>query len=160
MGLQIGIGAGGDLGDGEPGSVGGHDGPRTAVRGHAFEKALLDFEIFGDGFDDPIGVGAPGEMIFKVAEGDAGRGGGAEKGGGAGFEGGFEAGAHDAIADARVGEGEAASALVRGKVGRNDVEEGAGQPGIGKMGGDARSHGAGSKNHDFFEMAFHVQGPQ
>jgi hypothetical protein len=99
-------------------------------------------------------------MVFKVAEGDAGRGGGAEKGGGAGFEGGFEPGAHDAVANARIGEGEAASALVRGKVGRNYVKEAAGQPGIGKMRGDSGSHGAGSENHDFFDMASHVQGPQ
>src|SRR6202035_887810 len=105
-----------------------------------------DCEIFGNGFEYPIGVGAPGEMVFKVAEGDTGRGGGAEKGGGAGFEGGCEAGAHDAVANARVGESEAASAFVRGKVGGNDVEEAAGQPGIGKMRGDSGSHGAGSEN--------------
>jgi hypothetical protein len=28
------------------------------------------------------------------------------------------------------------------------------------MGGDSGSHGAGSENHDFFDMASHVQGPQ
>ena len=45
---------GGDAGDGQAGSVGGEEGVRSEMRKHAGEERGFDFEIFGDGFDDPI----------------------------------------------------------------------------------------------------------
>ena len=35
------------------------------------QQAALNVEIFGDGFDDPIGLGAPREIVFEIADGDA-----------------------------------------------------------------------------------------
>ena len=72
--LEVGGSVFGNLANRQAGGVGGDDGAGAAVGGHAFEQALLDLEIFGDDFDDPVGLGAPGEIVFEVADGDAGSG--------------------------------------------------------------------------------------
>ena len=136
--------------------------PGRRCAGDRLQQAALDFEIFGDGFDDPIGLGAPGEIVVEIADGDAGGGGGREEGGGARLEGGFEAGANDAIADARVGEREAAGLFLGSELGRDDVEQPAGDAGVGQMSGDAGAHGAGAEDGDTFDLraGFHDVGRQ
>ncbi len=69
--LEIGVGLGGDLADGKAGGIGGDDGAGAAVRGDASQQLALDLQIFGDDLDDPIGFGAPGEIVFEIADGDA-----------------------------------------------------------------------------------------
>src|SRR5581483_11574041 len=91
----------GDLADGKAGGVGGDDRAGAAMRQDFLQQAALDGEIFGDGFDDPVSLGAPDEVVFEIADGDAGGGGGREEGGGARLLGGFEAGANNGVADAR-----------------------------------------------------------
>ena len=158
--LEIGGGVFRDLADGQAGSVGGYDGAGAAMRRYAIEEFALDFEIFGDGFDDPVGFGAAREIVFEIADGDAVSGGWREECGGARFERGFEAGASDAIADAGIGERKAAGFFVGREFAGDDIEQRAGEPGVGDMRGDARAHGSGAEHDDFFDMAFHVQGPQ
>ena len=149
--LKFGGGAGGDLADGQAGGVGGDDGAGAANGGDAIEELALDFEIFGDGFDDPIGFGAPGEIVVEIADGDARGDRGREEGGGAGFEGGVQAGADDAIADAGVGQREAASLFLGGELGRDDVQQPARHAGVGQMRGDSGAHGASAEDGNFFD---------
>ena len=125
--------------------------PGRRCGGDAIEELALDFEIFGDGFDDPVGFGAPGEIVFEIADGDARGGGGREKRGGARLEGGVQAGADDAIAHAGIGEREAAGLFVGRELGGHDIQQPAGHSGIGQMRGDARAHGAGAEDGDFFD---------
>ena len=66
--LKFGGELGGDLADGQAGGIGGDDGAGAAMGGDAIEQLALDFEIFGDGFDDPIGFGAPGEIVVEIAD--------------------------------------------------------------------------------------------
>ena len=66
--LELGGGLLGDLADGEAGGVGGDDGAGAAMGGDAFEEAALDVEIFRYGFDDPIGFGAAGEIVFEISD--------------------------------------------------------------------------------------------
>ena len=125
--------------------------PGRRCGGDAIAGAALDFEIFGDGFDDPVGFGAPGEIVFEIADGDARGVGGREEGGGARLEGGVQAGADDAIADAGIGEREAAGLFLGGELGGDDVQQPAGHAGVGQMRGDARAHGAGAEDGDLFD---------
>src|SRR5882672_728997 len=136
--------------DGKATGVGGDDGPGFAELRDAREEFALDFEIFGDDFDDPIGFGDAREVVFKIADGDFFGQRGSEESGGAGFLGGIETGAGDFVAIGGRG--------VWFEVGRNDVEEDAGQTGIGKMSGDASAHGSGAKDDSFLDRTSH-EGP-
>ncbi len=150
----------GDLPDGKAGGVGGDDGAGAAMRQDFLQQAALDGQIFGDGFDDPVGLGAPGEVVLEIADGDARGRGGREEGGGARLQGGFEAGANDAVADARVGERKAAGLFLGGELGRDDVQQPAGDAGVGQMSGDAGAHGSGAEDGDTFDLraGFHGVG--
>ena len=61
---------GGDARDGQAGGVAGEDGARRKVRHNALEQGGLDLEIFGDGFDDPIALREPGQVIVESARRD------------------------------------------------------------------------------------------
>ena len=87
----------GDEVNGQAGRVGCHDGARLADRFDARKKAALDFEILGDGFDDPVHLAAPGEIVFEIARGDEPRRLRREKGCRARFFRGFESRENDAI---------------------------------------------------------------
>ena len=65
MAAEIQTASFGDFADAETGSICGNESAGTAMSFDAFEKRALDFEIFGDDFDDPIGLGAPIEIIFQ-----------------------------------------------------------------------------------------------
>src|SRR5260370_41741718 len=58
----------GDQADGETRGIGGDDGAALAMRKEAREQFSLDFEILRDGFDNPIGAGAEGEVVVKIPD--------------------------------------------------------------------------------------------
>ncbi len=124
--------------------------PGRRCASHFLQQAALDGEIFGHGFDDPVGLGAPREIVFEIADGDAAGRRGREERGGARFLGGFEAGADDAVANAGVGERKAAGFFLRGELGGHDVEQPAVHAGVGQVSGDAGAHGSGAEYGDIF----------
>jgi hypothetical protein len=83
--LEVGGGVFRDLVDGQAGSIGGYNSAGAAMRSYAVEEFALDFEIFGNGFDDPVGFGAAREIVLEIADGDAVSDGRREKCGGARF---------------------------------------------------------------------------
>ena len=133
----------GDEVNGQAGGVGGDDGTGLAELCDFGEQAAFDFQIFGDDLDDPVGVGDARKIVFKIADGNFGSESGREKCGGLGFFGGVEAGEHDFVAVGGSG------------VFRNDVEQQAGEAGVGKMSGDACAHGAGAENDCFLDAMSH-----
>ena len=140
----------GDEMDREAAGVGGDDGAGLAELGDARKELALDFEIFRDDFDDPIGFGNAREIIFEIADGDFFGERGREKGGRAGFFCGVEASADDFVAVGARGVGL--------EVGRNDVEEDAREAGVGEMGCDACAHGASAEDGCFLDRTSH-EGP-
>ena len=60
----------GDGGQRNAAGVGGEDGARLAVLQHSLDQGALDFEVLGDGFDDPVAVPYLGEVVLEVAWGD------------------------------------------------------------------------------------------
>ena len=130
--------------DGQAAGVGGDDGAGLADGFDFLQQRALDVEILDDGFDDPVDVGEFLEVVFEVADGDQAGERRVEESGGLGFLRSFESGSGDFVARGTVG------------VGRNDVEQIAGNAGIGEMRGDAGAHGSGAENGDFMD-AFHDQ---
>ena len=76
---------GGDLRDGQAGGVGGEKRVRSEVRKDAGKQRGFDFEIFGDGFDDPVALGEFGQIVVEGAGGDERGERRLKKGGGLGF---------------------------------------------------------------------------
>ena len=93
---------------------------------------MLDGEVFGHGFNDPVALSELRQVIFKVAGSNAGGERGIEKCGGPGFGECFKG-----------GEGEA---VARAVARRNHVEEKHGNAGVGQVRGDARTHGSSAKH--------------
>ena len=79
-----------DVGDGQAAGVRCEDGVAAEMRHDAGQETVLDLEVFGDGFDDPVAVFEFGQVVVEIADGDAvcevGRG----EGGGFGFLQSFE----------------------------------------------------------------------
>jgi hypothetical protein len=140
----------GDEMDGKAAGVGGDDGAGLAELRKTREEFALDIEVFGDDFDDPIGFGDAGEVVFEIANGDFFGQRRGEKSGGAGLFCGFEASADDFVSIGGRG--------VRLEIGRNDIEKDAGQAGVGEMGGDTSTHGASSEDDCFLDRTSH-EGP-
>ena len=136
----------GDQMNRQAGGIGGDDRAGLAELRHAGKQVALDVEIFGDDFDDPVGVFATRQVVFKIADGDFFRQRGGKKSGGLGFLCGIETGTHDFVA-IFLGAG----LLAR----RHDVQQQHRQAGVGKMRGDARAHRACAKHHGFFDTTFH-----
>jgi hypothetical protein len=105
------------------------------VRHDFGEEGLLDGEVFGDSFDDPVTVFQTGEVIFKIARDYEARICGVVKRCGFGLEQGGDGAGGDAASGFRIGI-----------VGRDDVEQEHGHSGVGQMRSDARAHGSGSEN--------------
>ena len=137
----------GDEMDRKAARVGGDDGAGLAELRDARKEFALDFEIFGDDFDDPIGFGDAREVIFEIADVDFFGERGREKRGGAGFFCGVDASADDLVAVCAWGVGP--------EVGRNDVEENAWEAGVGEMRGDASAHGASAEDGCFLDRTSH-----
>ena len=160
MALELVGKAFGDLPDGKAGGVGGDDSAGAAMRQNFLQQAALDGQIFCHGFDDPVGLRAPGEVVLEIADGDAGGRGGREERGGARLLGGFEAGANDAVTHSWIGQREASRLFLGGELGRDDVQQPAGYPGVGQMSGDAGAHGSRAEDGDTFDLraGFHGVG--
>src|SRR5262249_30171436 len=107
----------GDEMNGKAAGVGANDGTGFAELRNAREEIALDFEIFGDDFDDPVGFSDAWEIIFKIADRDFFGESRSEKGGWARFLCGFEACTDDLVAVGSRGVGL--------EIGRNDVEKNA-----------------------------------
>ena len=135
----------GDQMDRKAGGIGGNDGAGLAELRDLGQQAALDLQIFGDHFDDPVRIGDARQIILKIADRYFGSQRGRKKRGGLRFFRGFKAGEHDFVA------------IGGGGVLRNDVEQQAGQAGIGKVCGDARAHGAGAENNGFLNVKCHKQ---
>ena len=134
----------------QAGSVRGDDGAGFADGFDAAEKAALDFKIFGDGFDDPIDLAAPGDVVFEISGRDEARGFGSEKCRRAGFFGGFEPGEHDAITHRGAIEGQTLALFLGSQARRNDVQQITGDAGVRQVRGDARAHRAGAEHSHAF----------
>ena len=134
--------------NGQTGSVSGHQSAGLAVLFDASEQVALDFKIFRDHFENPIGIRAPAQIIFEISDADQPRGFRSEKGGGTRFLRGLEARANDAVADLGLLKSEAAFFFVGRQFTGNDVEQRAGDSGIGKVRGDARAHRSGAENRN------------
>jgi len=137
----------GDEMDGKAAGIGGNDGAGLAKLRDTGKELALDIEIFGNDFDDPIGFGNAGKIVFEIADGDFFSESGREKRCGAGFLCGFEAGANDFVAIGGRGIGL--------EIGRNDVEENAWQASVGEMRGDASAHSASAENGCFLDRTSH-----
>ncbi len=107
-------------------------GVRTAAT--RSNEAALDVEVFGDGFDDPIAIAQAAEIVFEIAGRDQRLGGIGEETDGPLFGGVLDAGERGGVA--------------LGLIGKDNVEQIDRISGIGKMGGDARTHGSGAQNRD------------
>jgi len=131
-----------DFADGKTAGVGGNDGAGLTDCVDLLEQAALDVEVLDNSFDDPVDVGEFLEIVFKIADGDELCQRGLEEGGRLGFSGRVEAGGRNLVAGGAIG------------VGWNDIEEIAGNAGIGEVRGDAGAHGSGAEDSDFMD-AFH-----
>ena len=134
----------GDFADGQAAGVGGDDGAGLADGFDLLQQRALDVEVLDDGFDDPVDVGQFLQVVVEIADGDEARERWFEERGGLRFLGGVESGGGDFVARRAVG------------VGRDDIEQVAGNSGIGEMRGDAGAHGSGAEDSDFIN-AFHDQ---
>ena len=98
-----------DAMDGQTGGVGGHQRSRLAHRFHALEKLALDFQILGHGFDNPIRIAEPRQVVFEIARGDQAGRFGSEKSRGPRLPGRLQARRYDAIAHRGAFEGQPVS---------------------------------------------------
>src|SRR5713101_4048208 len=141
--------------DRQAGCVGSDDGAGLADGLDAREKGALDFEIFGDGFDNPVHLATPAEIVFKIAAGDQACGVGREERRGTGFFCGFEAGGHDSIPNRWTFKCQTFACLVRYEIPRNDIEQITRDARVGKVSSNPRTHRSGSQHSDFFNPSFH-----
>ena len=129
----------GNFADGEAAGVGGDDGARLADGFYFSQEGALQVEVFDDGLDDPVDVGEFLQVVFEIADGDESGERRFHEGGGLGFLGGVESGGGDFVAGGAIG------------VGRDDIEQVAGNAGVGEMRGDAGAHGSGAEDSDFID---------
>ena len=54
--------------DAKAGSIRSDESSGAAMVFDAFEQRAFDFEIFGDDFENPIGLRAPVEIVFKISD--------------------------------------------------------------------------------------------
>ena len=102
-----------------------------------FSRAALDIEVLDHGLDDPVHFGQLLQVIFEVADRDQARQRGSMKAAGFDFLRRLEPGGGDLVARRPF------------RARRNNVEQIAGNTGVGEVGGDARAHGSGAQNCDF-----------
>ena len=132
---------------GQAGRVGGYDGSWLAKLGYAGQQFPLDFQIFGDDFDDPIGLRTTRQIILEVSASNLFRKCGREKSCRLGLLGGLQSGSHDLVA--------LRAWRIRGQTRRNNVQQNARQPGVREMCGDPRAHGSRSQHYCLFNATIH-----
>ena len=120
--------AGGDLRNGQAGGIGGEHGVGRKVGCHARQQGRLDVQILRHGFDHPVALGQPGQVVLKVAGGEEGGERRLIEGGRPGFGEGLDGAFGKAAAVAFAG--------------RDKVEQKGGNAGVGQVGGDAAAHGS------------------
>ncbi len=119
--------------DGDAAGVGGEDGVGAASGSIAGPEVTFHLEILNDGFDDPVALCDPLEVVLEVADGD-------------------EAGALNRCRSAAGFEFAAVSrpafrrGIPVGFAGRHDVQKIRRNAGVGEVGCDAGAHHAGSQN--------------
>ena len=99
----------------------------------ASQQRGFDFEVFGDGFNDPVALGEFGQVVVEVAGSDEGGERRLEEGGGLGFGERIEGGA-----------GQLAARRFRALGARSSKSDR--DAGVGQMRGDAGAHGSGAEN--------------
>jgi hypothetical protein len=124
--------AGGDLADRQAGGIGGEHGMRGQVRHNAVEQGSFDGQIFCHCFDDPVAVGQLGQIVLEVA--------GSDERGQRGF---IECGWFCLGQGGERGLRQAASIAIAS---RNQVKKERGDSCVGKVSGDARTHGSGAQH--------------
>jgi hypothetical protein len=130
----------GNAAHGQAGGIRGDQRAGFADLGDAREQRSLDLQVFCDGFDDPVGLGAELQVVFKIAGDDALLQPFVEKRRGAGFRGGGQARANNAVADLGACQGKAARFFRGAQFGRDNIEQRAPDAGVGHVRGDARTH--------------------
>jgi hypothetical protein len=115
----------GDARDRQAAGVGGEDDSGLEERGDSGKKLLLDRQILGDCFQDPIAFGKKAQVMLEAAGPDEADGGRVVKGRWLGAAEGLERGGGDALAG------------ISGQ-----VEQHYRDTGVGQMGGNAHSHSA------------------
>ena len=138
----------GNFADGQAAGVGGDDGAGLADGFDFAQQGALEVEIFDDGFDDPVDFGELLQIIFEIADGDEAGERRIHECGGLGFFGGIETGGGDFVARGRV--------CVGWDICGNDIEQIAGNAGVGEVGGDAGAHGSGAEDGYFINALHHL----
>ena len=113
----------GDAGHGQSAGVGGEDGPLLEVRQNFGQDLLLDGQIFGDRFDDPVAALQQGEVVVE----------------GSGLD---EAAAGSIVESCGLGFAESVKRGFRDHSRAGQVEQNDGNSGVGQVGGDADAHSA------------------
>ena len=124
----------GDLRQWNAAGVGGDNRAGRAQRRHAAPEGTLDLQILGHGFDDPFAAPDAAQIVLEIAGGDQGFGGVGEERHGPLLGGAFDSGQRRRIP--------------LGLVGQHDIQQVHREPGVGKMGRDARTHGSRSQNRN------------
>ena len=122
-----------DAAHGQAGGIRGDNRAGLANFRDAGEQRALDFEIFGDDFDDPVRLGAKIQVIFKIAGDDAIFETPGEKRGGLGLDRGCETRANDAITNVGIFQGQPALLLRGRELSRRDIQQGAPDAGVGNV---------------------------
>src|ERR1039458_9479231 len=107
---------------------------RGEMRHDAGKQGSLDFEVFGDSFDDPVALREFGKVVVERAGSDERGARRVEKSCGLGF-------------CERIESGESERTF-RGPSFWSKIEEKNGDSGVGQMCGDAGAHGSRAENGD------------
>ena len=138
----------GNFADRQAAGVGGDDGAALADGFDFAQQGTLQVEVLDDGFDDPVDFGELLQIIVKVSDGDEAGKRGIHECGGLGFFCGVETRSGDFVA-CRWGRG-------GWDICGNDIEQIAGNAGVGEVGGDAGAHGSGAEDGYFINALHHL----
>lgn len=144
----------GDGMHGKSAGVGGDDGAGLAHGFYLAEQSALEFEVFDDGFDDPVALGEETEMILEVSGGDQAGESRFHESSRLGLASGVQTGVGDAVADGRRGIIRRSIAPGLATCGK-DIEQIRTHPGIGQVRGDAGAHGSRAEDGDFLNSFEH-----
>ena len=117
----------------QPAGICSDDGAGLADRLDLLQQRSLEFEIFDHRFDNPIHFSKLLQIILEVADGNEAGERSIHEGGWFGFLGSLKSGGGDFVSCRRPGVGRNTC--------RNNIEQKAGNSGIGEVCGDAGAHG-------------------
>ena len=145
-----------DLADGQARGVGGHEGVLSANLVDPLHQVALDVQPLDNGLDDPVAVGELLKIVFEVSGADQPPRVLAHERSGLQLLDSPQAIGDDSIADLGVIQGEALFLLGGAQLAGSDVEQQHREAGVGHVGGDGRSHGAGADHADSFDRMLHM----